>query len=962
MDNKASKIRIAVLVLLVAAAAVFFWLSPDAQDYTEKYAGVSMDSDVGEISREGTYTAYLLTHEGKPTPDHTVTVDVTDFAQGEGVATVAAYQGKTQVLMTEERSSVTWTVEIPATGMYTLELEYCSVISRGIDAERLLKINGQVPFRGADCQNFSRLWTDDPEELGKTDNQGNQIRPTQVEVLAWTKKAVGDDFSGFEREPYRFYFEKGENTITLEGVSEPLAISGLTILPVEETLDYAAYVAANPQIPEKEAYLDIVQAETATLRSDPSLYAIYDRSSPTTQPYSVDKTVLNTIGGTAWSTHGQWIEWTIDVPRDGWYNLGFKARQNYSRGQNALRALYIDGEIPFAQADELDFTYTTDWVLRAPGDDNGDYAFFLTEGRHTVRLEVTLGSMGSTLGKLEDSVFRLNQIYRKFLVLMGRSPDRYRDYPIVESYPDITEAMLLESQRLYQIADEIITLSGGRSSYTGTIVVMADMLEEFSEDTDLIKRRLNTFRDNISALGTTMNSLRQSQLDIDYLAVKSVNADWPRDSGNFFMSLWHEIQSFFVSFTKDYDALGDVHEDAQVLEVWILTGRDQANILKTIIDDSFTPETGIAINLKLADAGAVLSAVAAGNGPDILLSAGQGEPVNYALRNAVEDLRQFEDCEEVLGRFHESALVPFYYEEGIYALPEVQNFNVLFYREDIMEELGLEVPQTWEELENMLPTLQHNNMEIGMPDAMNKGAPDLSGFYAMMYQNGVELYAEDGSRAMLDEEGAIQAFADYTDFYTNHELPRDYNFVDRFRSGEMPIGVANFGIQNTLAVFAPELDGLWSFALVPGTEQADGTIDHTTLSNTSCAMMLKNEDAVIRDAGWEFLKWWTSTEVQARFGREMECLLGSSARYATANVEAFNLLSWSTAELEILNEQRNWTQGNREVAGGYYTGQHIVNAVRKVVNEDAVPRETLLDYNQTINDEIEKKRLEFGLE
>ncbi len=961
MKELMKKRWIYAVALLLAVVAAFLWLTPGAQDYSHKYAGAVLDADVGEISRDNTYTAYLLSHSEKAEPSYSLVLEAAEYTQAEGTE-VTDYQGRKNVLLTGESSNVTWTVSVPEAGMYTLGFDYCPVESRGIDAERSLLINGIMPFRGADCLNFSRLWTDNPADAGKTDNQGNQIRPEQVEVYQWSFKAVGDDFSGFVQEPYRFYLKKGENTLTLTGVAEPLAISAVYVLPVQELPSYTQYTAELPGLKEQESFLQIIQAESAQLRSDPSLYAIYDRSSATTQPYSLDLTVLNTIGGTSWSTQGQWIEWTVEVPQDGWYNLAFKSRQNYSRGQNAIRALRIDGQTPFAEAAEVGFTYSTDWVLRSPGNEDGDFAFYLTQGQHTVRLEVALGSMGSTLGKLEDSVFRLNQIYRKFLVLMGRSPDRYRDYPIEESYPDITEAMLLESQRLYQIADEIITLSGGRSNYTGTIVVMADMLEEFSEDTDLIKRRLNTFRDNISALGTTMNSLRQSQLDLDYLVIKSVDQQWPQDEGNIFKSIWHEIGSFFVSFVKDYDSLGDVHDSEQVLEVWIVTGRDQANILKTMIDDSFTPETGVAVNLKLADAGAVLSAVAAGNGPDILLSAGQGEPVNYALRNAVEDLSQFSDCEEVFSRFYESSLVPYLYEDGIYALPEVQNFNVLFYRKDILEELGLEVPKTWEELENMLPTLQHNNMEIGMPDATNKGSPDLSGFYAMMYQNGVTLYAQDGSRALLNEEGAIQAFDQYTSFYTNHDSPRDYNFVDRFRSGEMPIGVANFSIQNTLAVFAPELDGLWSFTLSPGTLQEDGSIDHTTLSNTTCAMMLKTEDEAIRNAGWEFLKWWTSTQIQSRFGREMECLLGSSARYATANMEAFNMLSWSTEELEVLNEQRQWTQGNREVAGGYYTAQHIINAVRKVVNDNAEPRETLLDYNQTINEEIEKKRLEFGLD
>ena len=56
-----------------------------------------------------------------------------------------------------------------------------------------------------------------------------------------------------------------------------------------------------------------------------------------------------------------------------------------------------------------------------------------------------------------------------------------------------------------------------------------------------------------------------------------------------------------------------------------------------------------------------------------------------------------------------------------------------------------------------------------------------------------------------------------------------------------------------------------------------------------------------------------------------------------------------------------WAVGFREVAGGYYTTRHLTNAVRKVTNDKTDPRETLLDYARTINEEIVKKRDEFGL-
>ena len=73
------------------------------------------------------------------------------------------------------------------------------------------------------------------------------------------------------------------------------------------------------------------------------------------------------------------------------------------------------------------------------------------------------------------------------------------------------------------------------------------------------------------------------------------------------------------------------------------------------------------------------------------------EPVNLGIRGALADLRQFDDFEEVLENFQKGAEVPYTYNGATYALPDTQNFMLMFYRTDVMEELGLEIPQTWDD-------------------------------------------------------------------------------------------------------------------------------------------------------------------------------------------------------------------------------------------------------------------------
>ena len=572
----------------------------------------------------------------------------------------------------------------------------------------------------------------------------------------------------------------------------------------------------------------------------------------------------------------------------------------------------------------------------------------------------------------------MNQIYRKVLVYTGATPDQYRDYHIDTTYPEIIEAMDLESRRLYKIVDDMVDYSGQKADQIATAQTVAQQLERFCEKPNKITTEFVSFKDNITALGTASLKMSETKLDVDYLVVSGVDVEPEKDKANFFSKLWHEIKSFFASFFVDYNAVGDVYEDdEEVVKVWVLTGRDQGTILKTMVDDTFIPQSGIKVNVEIVDPSALLNAVLAGRGPNVVLSVGADQPVNYALRNAAVDITQFEDCEEVLSHYSESSYEQYRLDDHIYAIPETQTFNVMFYRKDVLEELGLGIPQTWQELIEMLPTIQGNNLSVGLPTAAGSSTtatattavmsnvPDLSMYFSLLYQYGGDMYNEAGTKTTVDDEAGIKAFDDYIRYFNDYGIPTVYDFVSRFRSGEMPIGVAAYSTYNTLMVSAPEIRGLWDFTLIPGTEYIDENgntyIDRSDFITGSATMMIATEDEKLKAASWEFMKWWAQPDTQIRFGREIEALLGSSARYATANRDAFSNLSWSADDIEVLNAQWDQTVGIREVPGGYYTGRHISNAIRKVINDKDDTRETIIDYSIKIDEEITKKRKEFGM-
>jgi ABC-type glycerol-3-phosphate transport system substrate-binding protein len=230
----------------------------------------------------------------------------------------------------------------------------------------------------------------------------------------------------------------------------------------------------------------------------------------------------------------------------------------------------------------------------------------------------------------------------------------------------------------------------------------------------------------------------------------------------------------------------------------------------------------------------------------------------------------------------------------------------------------------------------------------------------LLYQNGGQFYRDNDRKSALDSEISMEVFKRWTQFYTNYKFPLQADFANRFRTGEMPIGIADYTTYNMLTVLAPEIKGLWDFTIVPGSERKDGSVGHEVASHTTAVMMLDN--AKDKDAAWSFMKWWTDKDTQIAYGRELEGLLGEAARYPTANIDALEQLPWPVHDFNNLENQWKWVRGIPQVPGGYFTGRHLDNAFRRVVNESENPREALSDYILYINDEIALKRQEFNLQ
>lgn len=929
---------------------------------TKEDAALSTSAVSAIVSKK--YSDYNKYHSTEPYAGQEIILNKDNLSSSSEV-TFDTIDSKAAII-TSETGSVSFTFDVPDNGNFNMNFDYYPLTGRGSQIERIIKIDGDVPFEEAKQIVFSRMFKDSItyDKGFKFDSNGNEIRPQQVETPGWTS-VYAKDATGYYTEPFSFYLTKGKHNITLESTKEPLAISQIRLMtaPVPATYkDVRSEYVNKGYIEVDGSDVIIKQAEDAFQKSDSTMYPIFDRSSPATQPNDSNKILLNSIGGSKWKYPGQWISWKINVGVSGLYRIGFRSRQNLVSGQFVNRKLMINGKTPFLQAETLQFNYNGDWQTNTISTNNEECLFYLEKGENIITMETTLGEFSGIIESLENSVYNLNYIYRQILMLTGPNPDPFRDYNLGGELPESMVMLKNESDRLKNLVEKIISLTGEKGVYTSTITRMIVRIDDMLKDTDQIPSKFIDFKNNIVAMGSWLLTAKEQPLELDYLMVLPKQAKVPDANLNIFGNIWFSIQTFFGSFVNNYSMIGESSKEENSIDVWISTGRDQSNIIKQLSDNYFTPDSNISVNIRLVAQNSLLPAVLAKKGPDVYLSSPASDPMNYAMRKAVRKLNDLDGFADTISQFYPSALVPYTYDDVVYALPETQSFPLLFYRKDIMQELGIEKFETWDDIYKIIPELQKKYMDFGIPAFSSSvaNALDLSSYWTFLYQNGGVVYNSDSSKIDVDSKIGVESFKKWTGFYTNYRIPSTYDFASRFRIGEIPIAIADYTMYNLLSIFAPEINGLWGFVPVPGTINTDGSIDRSVAGGGVATVMMATTKKV--DQSWKFMKWWSSTQAQVSYGQELESLLGTSARYPAANKNAIDKMPWSAKDAKIIKEQWQYVKGIPEVPGGYLKDREINFAFRAVVIYGDDPREALIDHVYNINIEIEKKRKEFGLD
>lgn len=950
------KIAAALLALAVCAASVLP-LSAEKGNAAAESSAVS----TGSSADSGGYSAYRTRFTADAYSGDDITVSADKYsASADAAATVETVsENKNTLVLKSCVGEISYSFDVAETAFYCISLTYLPLESSSLKPGLKVLIDGASPFEEAGKIELERFWKNADNEK-HADSVGNEYSADQVLYNGFVKRELKDT-TGIITGPYEFELTAGRHTVTLAEPTQALALSEIALTAPEVTSDYAEVSKQYGSYGKYTGSPIVIEGENAELKSSMSLMAKSDNSSLDINPSSATVSLLNYIGGTTWKSAGDELVWSFEAPSSGLYKIGFSFKQSDVTNGYVYRHLKIDGRTPFKEAGKIKFNYSTSWQFKALStEDNEPCLIYLEKGKHTLSLTAVLGDMSGFYVKLSDLLYQISQVYLDIVMITGESPDSNRDYDLFKQIPNFNETLEKLSNELAALSKDMEAVtSGDGSQYTSTINSMVRVLNEMLKNPYSAQKYLSEYSTQYTSLGTVLSDMTAMPLKLDAIRLAAPDGKFENSRSNIFSRCAFGIKRFAASFIGDYNSVSVTGDKSKQLKIWCNWGRDQAMVLNNLIQQSFTAKTGIGVNLELTNA-SLINGIVSNTQPDLQLHMARTEPVNLAIRRALYDLSEFSDYEEVMKRFGESAGIPYEYGDGHYALPDTQGFYIMFYRTDIFNKLGLTVPNTWDEFLNVAAKIMRNNMTVYLPytqitatTTVNTGVGALNLFSSIMQQYGEGMYNSERNASNLLEPVALSAFSFWTEMYTKYKVPTAQSFYNRFKAGTCPLGIETYTQYTQISQAAPEIDGLWNIALIPGVKNQDGTVNRTVSgSGTGCGILGKSEH---KEEAWKFLKWWTSAETQLSYNNGVESILGSISRTSTATIEAFENMSWDSDAIKVLLEQRKQIVEIPEVPGSYYVARAVDQAFWTVVNGQSNEKDALIKWGEIANNEIERK-------
>ena len=197
------------------------------------------------------------------------------------------------------------------------------------------------------------------------------------------------------------------------------------------------------------------------------------------------------------------------------------------------------------------------------------------------------------------------------------------------------------------------------------------------------------------------------------------------------------------------------------------------------------------------------------------------------------------------------------FEEMVVGVPLITESEVLYYRTDLLEEAGISVPTTLEELETAAQTLNEQNPDVAGFIARTGRSPAVTQFSSYLFSFGGDFDA-DGT-ATLDSPEAIEAYKYYG------RLLHDYGPTNVSTDMNWPEAAAVFA--QGQAAFYTDASSLYQNLALPENSTVSDVVGYAAFpagpagsrpySIPAWALGI-NEASSNQENAWAFIQWATS--------------------------------------------------------------------------------------------------------
>ncbi|MCA9970099.1 MAG: extracellular solute-binding protein, partial [Anaerolineales bacterium] len=895
-----------------------------------------------------------------PAVDHGDAIEIRADAFGLPLSThdsAGQYAGPSVYLRAGD--ALSFTVDVAETGPYILSFDAAAPDAFLTPPEGQLRVDGAFPAEDARRILFPVFYQNSRDTF-PLDRYGHEALIRQEQLVRWRNVALRD--AGFSQPyPLQLQLTAGEHHFEFQLNKETLLLGSIYLEPFTPYPTYDRYLQAH-QAPDAADVLIELEAEFPTYKNDTAVRPASSRSLEVT-PYDTYRRLLNTLGGENWDRSGSAVYYEFTVPQDGLYLITLRAIQDTKNNFTVFRRITINDQVPFAELNAVPFHYSSGWTNVTLGEDGTPYKIFLQKGVNVLGIEATNSPYDAAIEKIQAVLIDINELALEIKRLTGNQVDPFKEWVISDYIPDIEARLVAIADNLRADLDGLQAIQGSSGSQEVLSYQMAiDNITTLAADPDEIPSQMNRFSEGSGSaaqqLANLLPALQSQPLALDKIYIHTADAAPAPLRASFWTTLSEGFKRFLHSFRRDpYQSIGAA---AGELEVWVNRPRQYVDLLQLLADQSFTQQTGIPVKFSLMpDESKLVLANAASIQPDVALGVSTNVPYELAIRNALVDLRTFDDFDAFIHIYAPGSLLSYVINDSVYAIPETQDFWVTFYRRDILESLDIPVPDTWNEVIEILPELQRYGMNYNTPLSGVSGSKPYLMTAPYLFNHGAELYTDDGFATGLGSEEAIAAMQFMAESFTIYGMPlQTASFYDSFRYGRLPIGISNFENYLKLLTAAPELNGLWEIALYPATVQPDGTQLRYATGSAQASIMFANTPQP--EAAWTFMKWWMSTETQIDFQQQLILNYGLEYLWNSANLEAFAYTPIPQAHKEVILAQWAWLQEPLKLPGSYMQEREISNAWNRIVFDGVNSRVAIDSSIILINREIARKMEEFG--